>query len=128
MRQPTSPPPPSVQVWFDGACPLCASEIRLLRRLDRRGAIDFIDVSVPDAACPVDRSELLQRFHAREGDGPILSGAAAFAAMWRAIPVLAPLGHAARWPPLLAALEWAYLGFLRVRPWLQRAVRPAPAR
>ncbi|MDX2233649.1 MAG: DUF393 domain-containing protein [Hyphomonadaceae bacterium] len=118
-------PQPSVQVWFDGACPLCVREIALMRRLDRRGAIAFIDVSTPDAACPIDRGALLARFHAREGDGPLVSGAAAFAAMWRAIPLLAPLGRAARWAPLLAALEALYIGFLRVRPWLQRAARRA---
>jgi hypothetical protein len=48
------------------------------------------------------------------------SGAAAFAAMWRAIPLLRPLGLAARWRPVLWVLEAAYLRFLRVRPRLQR--------
>ena len=90
-----------------------------MRRLDRRGAIDFIDVALPDTVCPVDRATLLARFHARE-DGVMLSGAAAFAAMWRAIPLLRPLGLAARRPWLLALLERAYVRFLRVRPKLQQ--------
>ena len=47
-------------------------------------------------ASPIDRADLLKRFHAREGDGPLLSGAAAFAAMWRAIPALRPVGELAR--------------------------------
>jgi predicted DCC family thiol-disulfide oxidoreductase YuxK len=68
-------------VWHDGACPLCRREIALMRRLDRRGAIEFVDVAGDgDVACPLDRETLLARFHARE-DGRILSGAAAFAAM-----------------------------------------------
>ena len=91
-----------------------------MRRLDRRSRIDFVDVSDGSASdCPADRSALLARFHAREGER-LLSGAAAFAAMWRAIPILRPLGEAARVPPLLALLELAYRGFLRVRPALQR--------
>jgi hypothetical protein len=49
----------------------------------------------------------------------LLDGAAAFAAMWRAIPLLSPLGHAARLPPLSWLLERAYRGFLRIRPRLQ---------
>jgi hypothetical protein len=53
----------------------------------------------------------------------LLDGAAAFAAMWRAIPLLSPLGHAARLPPLLWLLERAYRGFLRIRPRLQAWVR-----
>jgi predicted DCC family thiol-disulfide oxidoreductase YuxK len=110
-------------VWFDGDCPLCQREIALMRRLDRRRVIQFIDVSGGRAAgCPIDQAALLARFHARE-DGRVLSGAAAFAAMWRAIPVLRPLGLVARNRILLALLERAYVRFLRARPRLQRLVR-----
>lgn len=108
-------------VWFDGACPLCLREIALMRRLDRAGAIDFIDAAEGDAQCPIDRADLLARFHAAE-DGVLLSGAAAFAAMWRAIPLLRPFGLAARQPWVLAALEFSYRRFLRARPRLQRLV------
>lgn len=114
-----SAPLPDVTVWFDGACPLCIREIALMRRLDRRGAIHFVDVAAPDALCPIDRHDLLARFHARE-NGVMLSGAAAFAAMWRAIPVLKPLGWAARNRMILNGLEWLYLRFLGVRPRLQK--------
>jgi predicted DCC family thiol-disulfide oxidoreductase YuxK len=106
-------------VWHDGACPLCRREIALMRRLDRRGAIRFIDAASDDASCPIDRAALLARFHARE-DGRLLSGAAAFAAMWRVIPLLRPLGLAARNGYVLAVLERAYIGFLHFRPTLQR--------
>jgi len=112
-------------IWFDGSCPLCTREIALMKRLDRRGAIDFIDVAASGVAeCPVDRAELLARFHARE-NGVLLSGAGAFAAMWRAIPLLRPLGLLARIPIVLALLERCYVAFLRVRPRLQRLVRRA---
>ncbi len=91
-----------------------------MRGLDRRSRIDFVDVADPAApACPVDRAELLARFHARE-DGVIYSGAAAFAAMWRAIPLLRPFGLLARAPFILWLLERAYRLFLRARPALQR--------
>ena len=109
-------------VWFDGGCPLCVREIALMRRLDRRGTIEFVDVSDGEAACPLDRGELLARFHAEE-DGRLVSGAEAFAAMWRAIPVLRPLGVLARNRVVLGGLERAYLGFLRVRPRLQAWLR-----
>jgi len=117
-------PAPELTVWFDGDCPLCRREISLMRRLDRRGVIHFVDVAGDATSCPIDRSELLARFHARERDGALLSGAAAFAAMWRAVPVLRPLGILARWPPALALLEVVYRGFLRLRPTLQRALQP----
>lgn len=92
-----------------------------MRRLDRRGAIRFVDVSDPanGAACPIDPADLLARFHAMEC-GRLLSGAAAFAAMWRAIPVLRPIGLIARLPPVLWLLERLYRRFLTIRPALQR--------
>lgn len=111
-----------VTVWYDGACPLCRREIRLMRRLDRRKSIRFIDASDPWSSCPLDRAEILSRFHAREGER-LLSGAAAFAAMWRAIPILRPLGILAGWPPVTPLFEAGYKLFLRQRPRLQRLFR-----
>lgn len=110
----------TVKVWYDGACPLCLREIALMRRLDRRGTITFVDVAADaDPSCPIDRAQLLSRFHAEE-DGVVHSGAAAFAAMWRAIPLLRPLGMAARNRTVLRILEAAYVRFLKIRPQLQR--------
>ena len=78
-----------VTVWYDGGCPLCVREIALMSRLDKHDRIHFIDIDREDASCPVDRDLLLRRLHAREGDdGPLVDGAAGFAAMWRAIPLL----------------------------------------
>jgi predicted DCC family thiol-disulfide oxidoreductase YuxK len=113
---------PQLTVWHDGQCPLCAREIALMRRLDRAGRIHFVDAAAPDATCPLDRTAMLARFHAQE-NGVMLSGAAAFAAMWRAIPLLRPLGLAARWRPTERLLEAIYRRFLRWRPALQRMLR-----
>lgn len=120
---------PQVTVWFDGDCPLCRREIALMRRLDRAGRIGFVDVATGGGDCPLDPALLLARFHAREGQEPLVSGAAAFAAMWRAIPLLRPFGELARTPPLLWLLERSYRVFLRIRPrlqrWAARLERPA---
>lgn len=111
-----------VTVWYDASCPLCRREIALMRRLDWAGRITFVDASDPAQACPLDRAEVLARFHARE-DGRMLSGAAAFAAMWRAIPLLWPLGTLARLPGAERLLNRAYGRFLAVRPRLQRVFK-----
>lgn len=94
-----------------------------MRRLDRGDMIRFVDVrGLSPADCPTNQTALLQRFHAME-DGRLLSGAGAFAAMWRAIPLLRPFGLAARRPCVLHLLERLYVRFLRVRPFLQRVAR-----
>ncbi len=81
--------------------------------------IRFLAVQDEGASCPLSPQDMLARFHAEE-NGQLLSGAAAFAAMWRVIPVLRPLGLAARVPIILKALEWLYLRFLKLRPTLVR--------
>jgi predicted DCC family thiol-disulfide oxidoreductase YuxK len=93
-----------------------------MRWLDWRGAITVVDASDQATGCPANRDALLARFHAFEA-GQMLSGAAAFAAMWRVIPLLRPLGLAARNRFVLAGLERTYRLFLRARPALQALVR-----
>lgn len=113
---------PRLKVWYDGGCPLCLREIAVMRRWDRAGNIAFVDLDDPAQACPLDRRLMLARFHAQE-DGVMLDGAAAFAAMWRAIPRLRLLGQMARFGPVLWGLERAYRAFLTIRPALQRMLR-----
>lgn len=116
-------------VLYDGACPLCRREIDHLSRLaDRRGGsgLCFVDVNADGGGRvrnPAERATLLARFHVERADGSRLAGAAAFVAMWARLPGWRWLARAARWPGVLTVMEWAYRGFLRVRPLLQRAVR-----
>jgi predicted DCC family thiol-disulfide oxidoreductase YuxK len=117
----------NITVWHDGGCLLCRAEITLKGRLDTRGAIQFVDVTNAGTdACPLDPRTLLMRFHASE-QGRLLSGAAGFAAMWRAIALLRRSGSLARSPLVLLALEAAYSQFQRVRPALQRVVHRVPS-
>lgn len=109
-------------VWYDAGCPLCRREIALMRRLDRHGRIHFVDASDAATICPVDRTQILSQFHVLE-NGQLLTGAAAFAAMWRVIPLLSPLGIMAKLPGALPVLDLAYRQFLRVRPQLQRLMK-----
>jgi predicted DCC family thiol-disulfide oxidoreductase YuxK len=87
--------------------------------MDTAQKIEFTNLhESPD--CPVEPEALLQRLHAKEPEGNVISGAEAFAAIWREIPLLRPIGLAARWSPFLWLLENAYLVFLKIRPRLQR--------
>ena len=54
-----------VTVWHDDNCPLCRREIALMRRLDTRGAITFVDAAGA-AAWPFDRDPRL-RLHPPRG-------------------------------------------------------------
>jgi predicted DCC family thiol-disulfide oxidoreductase YuxK len=110
---------PRVTVWFDGDCPLCRAEISLYQRLDQKaGRVSFVDLT-GDGTCPLNRADMLARFHAQEAGGPLISGAKAFAAMWKQVTPFQPLGYLAQLPLILPFLDWLYGQFLKVRPRLQ---------
>ena len=89
---------PKVTVWFDGDCPLCLAEISLIQKLDQKKQhLAFVNLR-EGGSCPLDLGAMLEKFHAQEGDGPILVGAAAFGAMWRQVTPFQPLGWLAKIP------------------------------
>lgn len=111
--------PPPCTVYFDGACPVCRSEIAHYQRQRGAAAIHWVDASSCDQetlGLGVDRAVLLSRFHVREADGSLASGAAAFLAVWRRLPAFAWFATLASFRPVLAALDVGYAIFLRVRP------------
>jgi predicted DCC family thiol-disulfide oxidoreductase YuxK len=105
------------EVYYDGACPVCSREIATYRRAEGAEGLRFVDVSCPDATLAPDltREDALARMHVRRADGSLVSGAAAFAALWSALPRWAWLGRIAALPVVAPLLELGYRGFLRVR-------------
>ncbi|WP_426147863.1 demethoxyubiquinone hydroxylase family protein [Polaromonas sp. DSR2-3-2] len=114
----------SLTVLFDGACPLCRREVGVYQALEPAQPVAWLDVSEASAALtPEDRARYLARFHVRRQDGSLLSGAAAFVALWRVMPGWRWLARFAMLPGVTPVLEQLYRGFLRVRPGIQRLVR-----
>ena len=121
LTDPVRDPPP-LTVLYDGACPLCRREIGIYRGLQPNTPVCYADVSDPASELPdsTTREQLLARFHVRERDGQLRSGAAAFLALWAALPGWRWLALAGRLPGMAWAMERTYRLFLRWRPTLQR--------
>lgn len=112
-------PRAAAAVFHDGGCPVCRREIGWYRGMTGAGAVEWVDVSVPDlppSAPPgMDRESLLRRFTIRRRDGAVVDGAQGFVALWRALGPTRWLGILCdRWP-LVQIAEIAYRLFLRVR-------------
>jgi predicted DCC family thiol-disulfide oxidoreductase YuxK len=111
------PEPHAVEVFHDGACPLCAREIAALRRLDRRGRIRFTDIAAPGfdaAAIGVPWEALMARIHGRLPDGTLIEGVEVFRRLYAAVG-FGPVVALTRLPGVAHVLELAYRGFARNR-------------
>jgi predicted DCC family thiol-disulfide oxidoreductase YuxK len=116
----------TLTVLYDGACPLCRREIAIYQSLAPSEPVAWQDVSQPQAGIsPADQARYLARFHVRQKDGQLLSGAAAFVALWLTMPGWRWLGRIARLPGITPVLEIFYRAFLHLRPSLQRLARAA---
>lgn len=134
-------PSETLTVLYDGECPLCRREIAHVKGLAQGrsdSSLCFVDISAGskgDNTYAAERATLLARFHVQRADGSRLDGAEAFVAMWSRLPGWRWLARLASMPGVMALLEVAYRGFLKLRPLLQALVRrwdapkalPAPA-
>ncbi|MDH4182548.1 MAG: DUF393 domain-containing protein [Betaproteobacteria bacterium] len=106
-----------VEVFYDGACPMCAREIAMLRRLDRRGRIRFTDIAAPgfDAATlGKSHDALMARIHARLPDGTMVDGVEVFRRLYAAVG-FAPVAALTRLPGVAQFLDVAYDAFAKRR-------------
>ncbi len=115
---------PTLTVLYDGACPLCRREISVyqgLQPIEATHTLKFSDISRADTSVPPGgvRSDYLARFHVQRSDGQVVSGAAAFVALWATLPGWRYLAMAARLPGATPLLEVIYRVFLRIRPQMQ---------
>lgn len=113
----TLPPGRDVEVFFDGDCPLCLREIRMLRRKDRDGRIEFTDIAAPgfDAdALGRDHATLMARIHGRLPDGTWIEGVEVFRRLYAAIGWRRAVA-VSRWPGISHLLRLAYTLFARNR-------------
>ncbi len=130
QTQTTAADPDRLTVYYDGSCPLCRAEIGHYARQVGSDGLCFVDVSDPAAPLADDlgREAALERFHVRTPQGDLVSGAAAFAKIWRVLPSWRWAARLARVPGVTPLLELAYRAFLPVRPMLSRMAGRMEAR
>ena len=104
-----------ITVYYDGGCPVCRREIGFYQ--SRTGdAVTYCDVAAEVCPAPgLTREEALRRFHVRLADGALISGAAAFLALWRETPGFRRAAALLSRRPVVAVLDAAYAGFLKLR-------------
>ncbi len=75
-------------MFYDGECPLCMREIRMLQRKDRHARIEFTDIAATEFdAIRYDRTQasFMERIHGRLPDGTWIEGVEVFRQLYTAI-------------------------------------------
>ena len=106
-----------IEAFYDGHCPLCVHEVRVLRRLDRRQRIRFVDIAdeaFDAASVGVTMEALMDRIHGRLPDGTLIEGVEVSRRLYTAVGfgvLVAPT----RLPGIAQLLDLGYRWFAKNR-------------
>ena len=106
-----------IEVFFDGACPLCMREIRMLQRRDQKRRIRFVDIAADgfDAtSVGLTWEVLMARIHGRLPDGTLVEGVEVFRCLYAAVG-FRRLVALTRLPGVKQLLNVAYHAFAKNR-------------
>ncbi|WP_010587161.1 thiol-disulfide oxidoreductase DCC family protein [Schlesneria paludicola] len=109
--------PCEIEVFFDGGCPLCLREVNLLRRMDRKGKIQFTDIDNPDfrpEELGKTYDDLMAEIQGRLSDGTWVTGVEVFRRLYTAVG-FGPLVAITRLPILSQTMNLGYRIFARNR-------------
>jgi predicted DCC family thiol-disulfide oxidoreductase YuxK len=106
-----------VEVFYDGECPLCVREIKILRWLDRRDRIRFTDIAADEfdpAGFGKTMQEFMDEIQGRLPTGEWIVGVEVFRRLYAAVG-FGWLVWPTRWPGISHALEFGYRVFAKSR-------------
>ncbi len=107
----------SVEVFFDGGCPLCVREIDMLRRWDRPQRIRFTDIDAAEFSAEAlgkTYEDLMARIQGRLPDGTWIEGVEVFRRLYTAVG-FGPVVWVTRWPGISHLMNLGYTLFARNR-------------
>jgi predicted DCC family thiol-disulfide oxidoreductase YuxK len=106
-----------IEVFFDGQCPICLREIKLLRRWDTESHIRFTDIAGSEfdaRSVGVAWSTLMASIHGRLADGTLVEGVEVFRRLYAAVG-FSKLVALSRLPGISAAADLGYHIFAKNR-------------
>lgn|GEM_PF-110764 len=107
----------AVEVYFDGDCPLCLREIKMLRWLDSENRIRFTNIAAvgfDPVSTGLSMGQLMERIHGRLPDGTRVEGVEVFRQLYGAVGFRRAVA-VSRWPGIAHALHLGYVLFANNR-------------
>ncbi|MEM1303554.1 MAG: DUF393 domain-containing protein [Planctomycetota bacterium] len=105
------------EVLYDGDCPLCLREIKMLRWLDKEDKLLFTDIAAADFSPEregKDMATLMAEIHGRLPDGTWVVGAEVFRYLYGAVGFDWAVAIS-RWPLVKQAIDGGYKFFAKYR-------------
>jgi len=106
-----------LNLLYDGECPLCMREVRMLERRNQAGRLKLTDIAAADfdaSRYGLTQEQVMGRIHGILPDGKAVTGMEVFRRAYRAVglgALMAPTG----WPGLRSVFDRAYAIFARNR-------------
>jgi len=118
-----------ITVFYDGHCPLCATEMDMLREADSQGKLALEDIHASDFAQrypEIDMEEADRILHGLDDKGQLILGLDVTVAAWLAVDKKRWLA-ALRWPLISWFADRVYLFFARYRKGISSLLMGAPS-
>lgn len=115
-----------IQVFFDGSCSVCVTEIEHYLQREPTGKIIAVDIAAADfdpAPCNISRDAFMRELHVIDSDGNVYRGVEAFMAIWQTFPDLSIyrfIGTFLGLPLVNPVAHLMYKGFAGIRPYLPK--------
>jgi len=110
-----------LEIFYDGSCLVCATEIETYRRNNPQGRLAFIDIRGDDFSAATygkPLEDFLSKLHVRDAEGNFATGVDAFLLIWQVYPsgsryrlLAAVIGL----PGIKLLARWGYAIFARYR-------------
>ena len=116
---PSSSKVSKVTCFHDGDCPLCNIEINTMKKLDKMGNIQWVDINQDKAALEkagLTYQQAMDRIHIIDENQQIQSGVQGFMQVWKYLPYYRRLATIIEHVPfMLPLMEGFYTLFARYR-------------
>ena len=107
----------TIERFYDGDCPLCMRETRVLQRLDRHQRLRFTNIAAAKfdaASVGKTQDELMAEMHGRLPDGSWVTGVEVFRRLYSAVG-FTPIVWLTRLPIIKQLLNVGYFVFAKYR-------------
>ena len=107
----------AIEMFYDGECPLCMRETRLLQRMDRDQRLRFTNIAAAKfdpGSVGKSRYELMAEIHGRIPDGSWVTGVEVFRRLYSAVG-FGPIVWLTRLPIIKQCLNLGYYFFAKYR-------------